>query len=270
MQSCCDILDMPNWAFSYALAKKRIEQSGTSLGRQDENSSSPQKSADVYLQDALFRFPSVLCLLIENNKDALRCANNMDWSYVATCFKNLSSSSDAELQNNRAIAHIIQIYIHRSRGLWYNHNIWNWLYECARCVMKNNGEGKCITTATSHYDEKGDNCAAPPSFSALERYLMCDPEDYEDAFKRLPIDANPLEGALVQPALVFNNDRRNNLRMPRQVNNDEAQVNGQERDLHQFFLGQLGAEPTIINPDEPILSVFFRSILPWARVDGVP
>ena len=32
----------------------------------------------------------------------------------------------------------------------------------------------------------------------------------------------------------------------------------------------LGPPTTIIDPDLPLLEVFWRSVLPWARVEGVP
>jgi hypothetical protein len=265
---------MPNWAFSYALAKKRLEFRKTNICQENEENSTIQHTADECLQSALYRFPSVLCALIENNQDCQRCANSMDWSSTAQYFKQLSSHRNTTpLNDSKAIAHISKIYIQRSRGLWYEQTVWAWLYQCARRVIESSSEGGSETIPTNTWleNEKGSVEDTPPSsFSALERYLVCDPEDYEDTFKRLPIDAIPLEGALIQPALEVNNGQRNNRRLPRQMNNDEIQANGQERDLQQIIFGRRGADHTIINADDPILSIFLRSILPWARVDRVP
>jgi hypothetical protein len=260
---------MPNWAFSYALAKKRLENRMTGRCRENDDTATLQNTADQCLQSALYRFPSVLCALIENNQDCQRRANNMDWSAVATSFQHRSSHCNANPHDIQAIAHIAKIYIQRSRSLWYEQTVWAWLYQCARHVIESNGETIPIDTRLRTQNGSIEE-SPPPSYSVLERYLACDPEDYQDAFKRLPMDANPLEGARIRPALEINNVPRNNRRLPRPINNDEIQANGQERDLPHILFGRRGAEYTIINADDPILSIFLRSILPWTRVDGVP
>jgi len=265
VQSCsCDLLDMPNWAFSYALARKRLERRcpPSSQPCEENNKRNAELStADDYLLCALRRFPSVLCLLLENNKDQLFCANNMDWSSINSQFQKLAGII---LHNNRAMDHIIRIFILRSRELWYSKDVWVWLYECALRVVN------CECAAMN--DEKGTDHNSTQQSSALDRYLSCDPEDYEDNFKRLPLDANPLDEALMAPALVVNmNQRRDNLiRFNRGNNNEPPQLDEQHRDLQQMILAQFGAQQVIIDPNDPMLSIFFRSILPWARVEGVP
>lgn len=253
---------MPNWAFNYALALKNVDdtlEDDSTL--HDRVTTERQFSADESLRRALCRFPSILSLLLEkNNVDTKGRAFHMDWSPVVAYFR---SANVSKLPNSEAVEHIIRIFITRSHKLWSKEDVLKWLYECAVQVMTDD-ELQC------HMDDATRNDEAPAGFSpALERYRMCDPEDYEDSFKRLPADANPLDDALVAPALAMDPNRRN----VRFRGNNDRRLHAEaldDQDLQQMLLAQFGGgQQMVIDPADPIVAVFLQSLLPWARVDGV-
>ena len=107
-------------------------------------------------------------------------------------------------------------------------------------------------------------------FSALAQYMRCDPSDYEDSFQTLPADANPLDPALVAPALALDPNRRRMRRFPRgggMANNADLQ----NREFERLFAHQAaaGGRAQMIDPDLPLVEVFWRSLMPWNEVEGV-
>lgn len=89
----------------------------------------------------------------------------------------------------------------------------------------------------------------------------------------LPAEANPLDPALLALALVVNTNRRRILRRGNRIGNrhlDPLEV--LENRVRAAQEGIVIGGPPIhrINPDSPLLEVFWQSMLPWNRVDGVP
>ena len=97
--------------------------------------------------------------------------------------------------------------------------------------------------------------------------------DFQDAFRRIPADANPLDPGLMDAALHYAPNRRRFLRMNR-AQGGRGDDGGIDLDMvgrqqMQTLLGGGRNAMTVIDPDLPLFEVFWRSLLPWARVDGV-
>jgi hypothetical protein len=322
LEYSCDLLDMPNWAFSYAMALKRLEDAGiTPEGREsskegdadvdntDDNKTNehedlepktvPPPSADEALRQALVRFPDVLQHLVdENNLDTTGRSFQMDWPPVLEYFRLAPrvSQSEDDITTNKAVSHVTKIFILRSHKLWSSEQVVAWLYQCALHVKEQNlldVTMECVEDSQGEVDTVGeeqgmDNIAASVKPSsrlrsypkALVKYLVCDLEDYEDSVRRLPPDANPLDEALVAPALALDPHGRRRFRLNNGrgggggVNGlpDENDLDLQQRLLAQFGMADgAGDGATLrVNPEDPIVQVFLQSLLPWARVDGVP
>ena len=99
------------------------------------------------------------------------------------------------------------------------------------------------------------------------RYARCDPSDYEDKIQTMPADANPLDPQMVAHAMTIDTTRpRFMQRIPRAGGGiaDEFEM------MNQNGAVLAGTPTEIIDPDWPMLEVFWRSMLPWAHVEGVP
>ena len=271
---CGELTDMPNMAFNHALALFRLKDS-------DDNDIALSYSdrADTALREALRKFPPVLELLLEKNEvDTTGRSFRMDWPTVLAHFRQMTEAassakpsateaSDIDSLQQRAMAtgagaHAIKIFIQRSHKLWSGDDVLRWLYDDA-CAVIEESKGK---------DGNG-GVQVPTSFHpALIRYMRVDPADYEDAFTTLPADANPLDPALVAPALALDpNRRRLGRRMPRGGGMDGGDLNDLQQQLLQMAGVAGGADGMVmIDPDLPLAEVFWRSLMPWAHVEGVP
>lgn len=75
-------------------------------------------------------------------------------------------------------------------------------------------------------------------------------------------------------ALHYISNRRRFLRFNERNSNDvefelEGYPIGNRGFQNSVLLGTPRSEMTVIDPSRPIIEVFWRSILPWSRVDGV-
>lgn len=273
---CGELTDLPNMAFSYALALFRLKDED----EDDDDGDVPSFSdrADEALREALRKFPPVLELLLDKNEvNTTGRSFQMDWPTILPHFRSMteaassakpsaSEDSDADSLQHRAMAtgagaHVIKIFIQRSHKLWSGEDVLRWLYDVCVALVEESKSG-----------DGNDIPQVPASFHpALIRYMRVDPADYEDAFTTLPADANPLDPALVAPALALDpNRRRLGRRMPR-----GAMGGGDFEDLQQQLLQMAGVAGgadgmVMIDPDLPLVEVFWRSLMPWARVEGVP
>jgi hypothetical protein len=251
----CELLDLPNWAFSYALA----------LYRANLLTPSPQaeQNAKTAMQAALSRFPSVLeLILVENQVDIRGCSFQMDWplvlEYTRTRSKALYTSwsqmggIDTVVRSCTLQAYelILKIFVMQNAKLWSRHDVLRWVYDC-------------LLELTS----KDPPDPVLPLSPAIVRYSSCKPSDYEDKIQTMPAEANPLDPGLVVRALnVDPNVPRFLQGMPRE---------GMAHADHAFAAlpnqpGFAGPPTNIVDPDWPLLEVFWRSALPWNHVDGVP
>jgi Transcriptional repressor TCF25 len=251
------LLDLPNWAYSYALALYRL---GTSRG--DENMD--QRAIEA-LMEAVRRFPAVVeQLLVKNELDMTGRSFRTDWPIVLSKLRSVALTppdKDYDPIMHHATtqaAHVIaKIFVERNCKLWSSNSIVAWLYDASARVTA---------------EEKNLKCSLSLDPSIL-RYARSDPEDYEDRFRHLPQEANPLDPNLVAAALVVDPNRRRLFRGGGGVarGGEDEQFDPRNRGLlvgHELLIG--GPPTHIVDPDDPLLEVFWRSLLPWNHVDGIP
>jgi hypothetical protein len=271
----CPLLQLPNWAFSYAMALYR-------LSRKEE--------ADEALKTALETFPMVLPKLLEMNKVNVQARSfQMDWPTVLPAFNhdlNAANIDEVNTQIEARVAraageHLVRIFVERNHKLWKENDVVQWMYSCSEKVVKGDepqlekeadaGEG-AISTSTELPPKQLTSKFSP----ALVRYAQCDPSDYEDRFHTFPPEAIALDPNLVGPALVHDHRRGRFLRggqarggggmMEREMMEDvPADLMEQLRGM----LGMAGNEVDLLDPDSPILQLYLQSLLPWAQVEGV-
>eukprot|EP00984_Skeletonema_dohrnii_P027137 scaffold16595_cov174-Skeletonema_dohrnii-CCMP3373.AAC.2 len=271
----CPLLQLPNWAFSYAMALHR-------LSRKEE--------ADEALKTALETFPMVLPKLLEMNKVNVQARSfQMDWPTVLPAFNhdlNTANIDEVNTQIEARVAraageHLVRIFVERNHKLWKENDVVQWMYSCSEKVVKGDepqlekeadaGEG-AMSTSTELPPKQLTSKFSP----ALVRYAQCDPSDYEDRFRTFPPEAIALDPNLVGPALVHDHRRGRFLRggqarggggmMEREMMEDvPADLMEQLRGM----LGMAGNEVDLLDPDSPILQLYLQSLLPWAQVEGV-
>lgn len=253
----CALLDMPNWAYSYALALFRLARSQPT----DESSA----KADHALKQALGRFPSVLeQLLVQNDVNTSGRSFQTDWPVVLGFARERdqkvrhtlteSAAADPVVRACTTQAHdlIIRIFVQQNFKLWSIDAVLQWAHRNLKDLMENPDD-------------------VIPLQPAIMRYARCDPADYEDKIQTMPADANPLDPGLVAHAMTIDTNR------PRFMQRAARGAGAMMMDEFQMMAGLnpngvvLAGPPTeMIDPDWPILEVFWRSFLPWAHVEGVP
>lgn len=252
----CALLDMPNWAYSYALALFRINRNLPS----DES----KMKADTAIKQALGKFPSVLeQLLVQNDVNTSGRSFQMDWPTVLGFVRERDqqvrytltpeAAADPVVKACTIQAHdlIARIFVQQNYKLWSIDSVLQWAYRNLKELQENPDK-------------------VTPLQPAIMRYARCDPADYEDKIQTMPADANPLDPGLVAHAMTIDTNR------PRFMQRAARGAAGM-LDEFQMMAGfnpngtVLAGPPTeMIDPDWPILEVFWRSFLPWAHVEGVP
>ena len=250
------LLDLPNWAYSYSLALYRL---GKSQGDEDID----QRSIEA-LTDAVRRFPAVVeQLLVKNELDMTGRSFRTDWPIVLSKLRSVALTPPdkdydpimhhATTQSANVIA---KIFVERNCKLWSSNNVVTWLYDASARVTAEESNVKCSL----------------PLHPSILRYAQSDPADYEDRFRHLPQEANPLDPNLVAAALVVDPNRRRLFRGGGVARGGEDdQLDPRDGGLlvgHELLIG--GPPTQIVDPDDPLLEVFWRSLLPWNHVDGIP
>ena len=250
----CDLLDLPNWAYSYALALFRL------------NDCCPNEKSNEALQNAIKRFPSILDLLLsENDVDITSRSCRLDWQavmdYTGTRANEIHgcAASDAmdplvRMATDKAYDLTSRVFAKLNCKHWASDGVMLWLHSALE-KLTNSGEANEDIQALS---------------PALIRYSRIDPADYETKFQLLPAEANPLDPTLVHYALVIDPNRRRFLRGQR---GGRAEL-GQEDLLmgggNAVRGALLGPPRHNIDLDWPILEIFWRCLLPWNRIDEIP
>jgi hypothetical protein len=145
----CRLKDMPNWAFSYALALYRLHEDGLSYDEyplvvEDEDPRRGRAAVDDALIQALSRFPGVLPELlvamniVESNvpgQYSFRSgSSSMDWSTVLPFFNGVTNNHYNSADDRIARAsgeHLTSIFVKKCHNLWKDEGVLRWLYECA-------------------------------------------------------------------------------------------------------------------------------------------
>ena len=254
-----NLLELPNWAYSFSLALYRLSQQADG----DDDLSNKSNEA---LQAAIRKFPAIVeALLIKNAVDTTGRSTRTDWPTVLHNLRTFASnpvdSEDYDPITQHAASQasdlIVNIFVQRNHSLWSGDDILQWMYK------------NCTSLFPS--DEDAKSLVRPQLCPALIRYARCDPADYEDRFQTLPQDANPLDPGLLAPALAVDPNRR---RFLRRANMPAARAGGVNDEIPAIFQGGglvIGGPPAnVIDPDDPLVEVLWRSMLPWNTVDGVP
>ncbi|KAL3769371.1 hypothetical protein ACHAW5_010490 [Stephanodiscus triporus] len=191
----CRLVDMPNWAFSYALALYRLYECyedgrGDDYDTLDFEEGDPRRiraAADDALVQALSRFPGVLSKLlvamniVENNapgRYSFRSgSSSIDWSIVLPSFNDAAKNDIHSDEHGVARAsgeHLINIFVGRCHNLWKEEGVIRWLYQCAeraasgglRChnqQQKKSPAGKMNYVSLDVLDEEKERKPVSPS-----------------------------------------------------------------------------------------------------------
>jgi len=253
----CQLLDLPNFAFSYAFTLFRLHETTPS----DDNI---KEKADIAIKSAISRFPSVIGQLLGKNEvDLTSRSLQTDWPAVLGFIDDLTCQFQSRLSEaikdpviractSQAYNTVVKIFVKQNFKLWSSFSVMKWMHNQI-VVLK---------------EEKIDKVLKVASLSpAIRRFVKSDPIDYENRFQTMPADANPLDPNVVALALNIDQNRRRLVqRNPRDAGAngdllDDAGIAYAARD--QYF----GGPPTeVIDPDLPLAELFWRSALPWAEV----
>lgn len=260
----CSVREMPNWAYSYALALFRIFQT--------TESEDVRVKADAAIEAALSSHPSVVGMLLQKlDVDTSSRSFRRDWvtvlDFVSEWSKQLLrewSSASSELNpieigaTMQACDTLIKIFVQQNASLWGDDAVLQWVYD---------NLGKLKISGGSR---------PPPSVPspALVRYANCNPTDYEDRIQLLPQDANIINPGMLGYVMEVNPNRPRFLRNIQRGDRMEAGIEDQLLDANGMPVPRqmmFGGPPTqVVDPDWPLVEVFWRSFLPWNRVEGVP
>jgi hypothetical protein len=189
----CELLDLPNWSFSYALALFRIHE------KQQSDDEDTKNKADKAIQTALLRFPTVIGQLLSKNEVNTNLRSfQIDWPSVfeyvnklCTLFQNTTSDNTSKARSFRAYESIVLIFVQQSFNLWSSPVVTKWVYDNLQ-LLKESIQGEIQMT---------------PIAPAILRYARCDPRDFMDKFQTMPADANPLDPSVVALSLTIDTNR---------------------------------------------------------------
>lgn len=245
----CGLDSLPSMCFSHALSLYRIHH----------NFPSPEteQKAKAAMKKALTRFPSIFeQLLLKNEVDmsgqsyqtALRYANDRSAAML-----NLHSEADGDtmLQSriSQAFELILRIFVDANYKLWSSTRL--------HCFMRD---------ILNELGREGDSEPLLPIHPAVMRYASCDPADYVDRFQTMPAEANPLDRGLVAHAINVDPNRPRFMQRIPNAGQGDALFG---MDGNPQGLAFAGPPTENIDPDWPLVEVFWRSALPWAHVEGV-
>ena len=285
----CHLLDMPNWSYHYALALRRHEQQQEHLQGSHEDKLSLKKANEA-IQEAITSHPSIVALLLSKNKvDTVSRSFRTDWKSILPTLQDMANIKFGTHNGtaNQGYEKVVSIFINRSYKLWCADDTISWLYANCKIVVENRlaelEDLKNLTLESNEsnatFSNKGKtdinvNLGKLPL--ALDRYNLINPQDFEDRFQMLPGDGNFLDQNLMDMAMEYNPQRRSLLRQLRQRQGGrrgggpDDDVELQRMLLEQIQRERNGNEVVYIDPDAPLAELFLHSILPWARVQGVP
>jgi len=261
----CELINMPNWRYSYALALYKLS---FLVADEDDEDELMKVKATEALKSAIRSYPFIPKLLLDKNKiNTTGRSFQIDWPSVLSPLREFNE----DLKNHEAVIagllandyevskqKITQIFIDRSHKLWCGDDVVKWLYDCCVEVVSVDAQTNCEATT----------CVP----LALLRYSSYDPADFEDSFAHIPV-ANALDPQLVDLALHVRQNARRLLRMPQQQGGMPGGFNIEGPQAIQQIRALLGTGRDgmeVIDPDLPFAEIFWRSLMPWARVDGVP
>lgn len=233
-----------------------------------------KKRADEAIQQVMRRFPSVVGYLLHGTEvDTTGRSFLRDWATVAdvasTRSKQLARTWHAAAKDPVILSAtlqtcdlVIRIFAQQNAKLWEGDVVLQWMYD------------NLVKVQSSSDDE----LPLPPS-PAIMRYAGADPADYDNKVVTMPPDANIINPELVARAMAVVPNLPRFLRgqaRPRGGGpfNEELDGGGVVFDADGIAIRQLqrqflGPPTQVVDPDWPMAEVFWRSFLPWNRVDGI-
>ena len=216
----------------------------------------------------MLRFPTVVShLLASNDVNTSSRSVQTDWPSVLGFLSDLASqlqnsSSDAGQVDPvvRACSHqayetVVQIFVQQNHPLWGGNDVMKYVYNNLVAVK----------------ETKGSKPTVIPLSPAIMRFARCDPSNYEDKFQTMPAGANPLDPNVVAHALVVQVNRPRLIQRGQRGGGHGGGMDEAQMAALAGMNGAFAGPPTVnIDPDSPLLEVFWRSALPWAHVEGVP
>lgn len=261
---CCELTTMPNWSYSYALALYKLSHLSST---DDEEEKLLGFRASEALKTAICSYPLIPKLLLEkNNINITGRSLQTDWPSVLSPLNELAEDQNTHERfrtgSLRELASakekIISIFVERNHKLWSGDDVVKWLFGCCKEVVSDD----TIKIEVTNYP------------IALMRYSTLKLEDFQDSFPHIP--DNALDPRLVDAAMNVRPNARRMLRMPNQrggevegFNLDEIQGQRAAQQM-RTLLGRGRDGMQIIDNDLPFAEIFWRSLMPWNRVDGVP
>lgn len=248
----CRLLSLPNMAYSYALARYRIFI-------REKNLESERKAKDA-MKNAILSFPSVFYSLLSKNEidissarfqNGLKYTNDRSTLILNTVSSYVESTKEIQARITQAYDLIVRIFVDANHKHWFSTNINDFMLACIEALIEDQREARRPLRLLN---------------PVLLKYSNCDPINFVDIFPTMPAEANPLDRGLVAHAMrVEINRPRFMQRAAQGVGEDqimEMVANAQQR-------GFAGPPTEMIDPDLPLLEIFWRSALPWAHVEGV-
>lgn len=252
--------DLPNIAYSYALALFILARAASLVVDESSQATNLRELSNAALQEAITRFPTIVPQLLEKLEvDTTGRSFQRDWltvmDYASDRCETVNNAWFAEAPDYflmtrlaQSIEKISTIFVMQSAAHWSDEHVLQWLFDNLQ-ILSSSG---------------ADAIVELPSF-ALLRYTGVKTSWYNTRIDLLPEDANLLDPNIVAHAMAVQPGRPRFLRNQHvfdQQLNAAAANNGRPR-----FLGP----PTqVVDPDWPLVEVFWRSFLPWNRVEGVP
>jgi len=179
---CCELTDMPNWAYSYPLALYRQSVRATEVIAREQL----LEKANRQLHNSICAFPEMPSLILEkNNVDVTGRSFSMDWPLVLEPLRKSASErvcgmeAEASDKYEAVVDRIGRIFVGRGHKLWSGDDVLKWLYNGCKCVT---------VTASPEAPDQDVNQPKTPTSSALTRYLQFNPADFESTLHTLPAD----------------------------------------------------------------------------------
>lgn len=216
----CQILDLPNWGYSYALSLFNLHDDAI------ESDEFTKEKANNALKAALRQFPSVIRQLLAKNEvgtsgrslrtdwpAAFKYLDELDTEFQTRLHEAYRSDTVTRARISQAYGTIVQIFVRQNYKLWASSDVLTWIYDNLMALQKETKNAECTNVK--------------PLSPALTRYINSDPVDYEDKFQTMPADANPFDPNIIALALnVDPNRRRLVQRNPRRAGANLMDENG--------------------------------------------
>jgi hypothetical protein len=245
----CGLESLPNISFSYALALYRTHQ-------KQPSPEAEQKAKDS-MKNALRKFPSVFeKLLLKNEVNMSGQSYQTALEYTngrSTAMLNLppEAENDTMIQSriSQAFELIVRIFVDANYKLWSSTNLHRFMLASLLELVR-----------------EGFSESVVPLHPAILQYAASDPADFVDRIQTMPAEANPLDRGLVAHAINVDPNRPRFMQRMPNAGRGEAFLDMGGNPQGLAFAGP----PTEnIDPDWPLMEVFWRSALPWAHVEGV-